>query len=559
MLGLSVLRCGKTSWASYSPEAGAWSVDGALGFLDVALEQGYDVIWTTPSSHPPHHIFDKWPDLAGKSTDGQRLAGRGICPTHDAYQQLCVETAANLYQQIGHHEAVKGWQIGTVDAAVAHACVCDRCVASFRAWLEARYQSIDALNRAWQTQIGGVQYSGFHQVQLPVASGEAYSPSHSLAFRRFRADLSLQFYLSQYETLKALGAQRVTTEFATTASGAPVDRWHWRDKVDTLGLALSSDDLLETQFELALLRGPRPGNKPVWILDLDAGFGAGQDIYPSSYDFVGRQLRMCGEAGAEYVLYSHLRQDIGGAAADEGAILRFDGTPSRLAEAIRLAVEGTEGVRPTFPDFETLLLYSFDQMWAFESRPKGPSALDYRSEMERCWYSGVAEAGGSIRLGNYGDLTGIEEMVVAPYCQLREPGLVEALRNAVVSGAKLLITADFARHDLENNVIRDNALSLLQMWGAHFPTLEFLRLRDGFKLSGRLNGVDIAGSIFWARPEASPAIGGRYEEIGTLEHDYEDGCAVLRARVGEGHIFVALTALDHAGVAAMVRLASAEL
>ncbi|HEY3329500.1 MAG TPA: beta-galactosidase [Capsulimonadaceae bacterium] len=561
-LGLSVLRCGEFAWSSFSPEPDTWTADWANEFLDVASGYGFDVIWCTPSATPPPYLFDNWPGLHAIDHTGlMKPVGvrRNYCPTHEGYKKLCGEVAARLQTSIGSHLAITGWQVDNEIAGDGFTCWCGRCAEAFREWLRARYGSVKALNDAWQTGIWSQVYTDWSQIVIPFRSMGAHAPSLHMAYRRFRADTWLGFYSEQYAALKGAGAGRVTTNFYNMSWDMPFDRWKWREFQDAYGLSHYIDDEAGAQFELAVLRGPRPGQKPLWVLEQKAGQQAAQNLYPDDLGRLQRHLRYCAEVGSEYAIYWHLRQHSAGWEAEHGAVLRHDGKPTRIAEAVKEAIFNTRGMEPNFPDLETILLFSFEQQWANESRPQPGSVLRYREQIEQNWFAGVKDICGDVRVGNYSDIAGSEELIIAPFAQVREPGMMNLLRDAVMAGAKLLITPDFGRLDIENNVIRDAPLGALHTWGASLPEIDMLQLREGVTIDGRVAGTVVVGSVYWAQPTEELQRGARYEEIGSLEHGDETGCAVLRTRLGEGHIFVAMTALDRAGVAALVRMCRSEL
>jgi beta-galactosidase len=99
-------------------------------------------------------------------------------------------------------------------------CRCDLCYGAFRQWLQARYGSLDALNRAWWTSFWSHRYTDWSQIE-PV------DPSvHGLIldWKRFISDQVLDFYLAEIEPLRAITpAVPVTTNFMRSNVG--LDYW----------------------------------------------------------------------------------------------------------------------------------------------------------------------------------------------------------------------------------------------------------------------------------------------------------------------------------------------
>jgi beta-galactosidase GanA len=59
---------------------------------------------------------------------------------------------------------------------------------AFRDWLAQRYQSTDALNRAWGNVFWSMEYDSFDQIDLPNLTVTEPNPAHALDFRRFSSD-----------------------------------------------------------------------------------------------------------------------------------------------------------------------------------------------------------------------------------------------------------------------------------------------------------------------------------------------------------------------------------
>jgi hypothetical protein len=85
------------------------------------------------------------------------------------------------------------------------------------------------------------------------------------------------------------------------------------------------------------------------------------------------------------------------------------------------------------------------------------------------------------------------------------------------------------------------------------PDLEFYQLKAETKVQGEIAGQAVTGGTFWAIPEASNATPGSYREIGNGQCEGLAGPMALELKVGTGRVIVALTALDTAGVLALLR------
>ena len=553
--GLSVLRCGEFAWSSlFSPQnkpTMAW----ARRFLDIAEHHGFEVVWCTPSATPPPHLFDRWPDLFTTTQDGHvpaRGVRRNYCPSHPGYLELCGETARQLVRELGSHPAIRGWQVDNELAGDGFTCWCPRCGAAFQKWLEERYGTLDQLNETWQTRVWSQVYTRWEQIPVPLLSRHAHAPALKLAWRRFRSDSWLRFYRTQADAMRAEGARQVTTNFYNLAWNVPFDRWQWRPHMDAIGISHYLEGTEEHAFELAVLQGARPGEKPLWVLEQKAGQQASQNLLPDDPDRIERHIAGCAQAGAEYGVYWHLRQHAAGCEMEHGAVLRHDGRGTRIARTIAKGIQSSASNVAEFPPAERLLVFTFPQFWANEMRPPMGAPYDYRVEIQDKWFAAARSVFGQVRIGNFSDVTPDHSLILAPFFQLSEPGSEEIFHTAVLAGATLLITADFLRLDNENNVRRIAPLGGMAGW-INVPDVELYQLKAGTRVSGTMNGKEVAGQTFWAVPQNSSAAPAGWSPIGEGRCEGVEGPLALEARIGQGRVLVALTALDVNGVEVLLR------
>jgi beta-galactosidase len=432
--GLSILRCGEFAWSALFTPQDKPTTDWVLRFLDAAHSHGHQVIWCTPSATPPPHLFDRWPDLHATSYDNQEMPvgiRRHYCPSHEGYLDLCAQTARQLVRDLNSHPAIRGWQVDNEIAGDGFTCWCDRCGAAFHRWLEKRYGTLDQLNTAWQTSVWSQAYTRWGQIPVPRLFRPAHTPALKLAWRRFKSDCWLNFYRRQADAMRAAGATCVSTNYYNMAWDLPFDRWTWRPHLDAIGISHYHEEPVENAFELAVLQGPQPGEKPLWVLEQKAGQQASMNLLPDDLGRLERHIAGCAEAGAECGIYWHLRQHAAGCEMEHGAVLRHDGRGTRIARAISAAIKGSASKPAKFAPPERMLVFSFNQYWANETRPPMGAPYDYRIAIEKNWYAAARQLFGNIRTGNFGDVASGPSLILAPFFQLNEPGAEEAFRKAL--------------------------------------------------------------------------------------------------------------------------------
>ncbi|MBD3662849.1 beta-galactosidase [Sulfitobacter sp. TSTF-M16] len=205
-VGLSWVRIGEFAWSRLEPDPGQFDFD----WLDRAIETlggaGLRVILGTPSATPPRWMLDRFPDmLAVDATGHPRTFGsrRHYCHSHDGYRDAAAAMAARLAERYGKNPHVAAWQIdneyGCHDTVLSYSAAAKD---AFRNWLAQKYQSPDALNRAWGNVFWSMEYSDFNDIDLPNLTVTQPNPSHELAFRRFASDQVVQWNAAQAAALR---------------------------------------------------------------------------------------------------------------------------------------------------------------------------------------------------------------------------------------------------------------------------------------------------------------------------------------------------------------------
>ena len=419
---------------------------------------------------------------------------RNYCPSHAGYRELAAEMADRIARALGAHPALLGWQVDNEIAGDGFTCWCAACERAFRYWLQKRYGSLANLNQVWQSMVWSQWYNAWTQIPLPRPQFGGFAPALKLACRRFRSHNWLAFYRAQATALRRVSNKPVSTNFFNYTWDVPFDLWEWGPELDATGCSHYLEDSDESRFQLALLGGDTPGDKPLWVLEQKAGQQQAQNLLPDDPPRLERHLRLCAQSGAQLAIYWHLRQHSAGCEMEHGAVLRHDGTPGRIAQGIKSAIANTRQLKAHAPAKERLLVFSYEQHWANEQRPPLGSRLNYCEEL-REWHAAGCAEWGELRIGSA--LAALENcrLVLAPDMQMNSLECTELLAY-VRAGGTLLTTADFARLDTENNVLRRTPLWYLE----NPPELEILHPRADYALSAELAGHSFCVRGFWGVP-----------------------------------------------------------
>ncbi len=238
-MGLSYVRIGEFAWSRLEPAPGAhdWTwLDDAIATLCAA---GLRIVLATPTATPPKWLIDSSPDILPVDRRGRpRRFGsrRHYCFSSATYRAHASRIVEELARRYGTHPGVAAWQTdneyGCHDTVLSYSAAARD---AFRDWLARRYQSIDALNRAWGCVFWSQEYRSFDEVDPPVETVTEANPSHRLDYQRFASDQVVQFNRLQTDIIRRHSPGRpvlhnfmgMFTDFDHFAVGRDLDAASW--------------------------------------------------------------------------------------------------------------------------------------------------------------------------------------------------------------------------------------------------------------------------------------------------------------------------------------------
>jgi beta-galactosidase len=264
--GLTWVRIGEFAWSRLEPEPGRLD----FGWLDRAIDTlgaaGLKVVLGTPTATPPRWMADRHSDMFAVDREG-RVRGFGSRRhydfSHRGYRRECERIVTFLAERYGRHPHVGAWQ--TDNEYACHDTVLSyspAALAAFRDWCAQRYQSPQALNRAWGNVFWSMEYRDFSEIGLPNLTVTEASPAHWMAFRRFASDEVVSFNRLQTDIIRRHSAYPIAhnymgriTDFDHFGTGADLDIASW----DSYPLGFLSDRMEEPpEFKRAFARQGHP-------------------------------------------------------------------------------------------------------------------------------------------------------------------------------------------------------------------------------------------------------------------------------------------------------------
>lgn len=449
--GLTWVRIGEFAWQRIEPEPDTLD----WGWLDQAIETlgaaGLKVILGTPTATPPRWLVDRMPKMLPVDAEG-RVRKFGSRRHYDfsflPYREECRRIADLMGQRYGKNQHVVAWQVDNeYDCHDTTLSYSDAARMGFQDWLAQRYQSVDALNRAWGNVFWSMDYDHFDQIALPNLTVTEPNPAHVLAFRRYSSDQVVAFNKVQVDALRRHTSAplihnymgRITT-FDHWKVGADLDIASW----DSYPIGFLSDRLEGTPAEKQkFLRQGHPDNQAfhhdlyravgkgrMWVMEQQPGPVNWAPYNPAPLPGMARLWAWEAFAhGAETVCYFRWRQAPFAQEQMHAGLLRPDRAPApALAEANQVAREIAALPDVGTADAQVALVFDYESAWGWDTQPQGADFDMFR--LAFATYRALRRAGLSV------DILPPDAADLSAYKLVLAPGLMtltSSLRKALAA------------------------------------------------------------------------------------------------------------------------------
>jgi beta-galactosidase len=416
--GFSVIRVGESVWTTWEPEDGRFDLDWLAPVLDGAHQRGIAVVLGTPTYAAPPWLARRYPEIAGETSTGQRMAWGGrqeIDYTHPAFKFYAERVIRKIVSRYAAHPAVIGYQVDNEPGMLLfhNHGVFQRFVDELR----HTYGTVEVLNEAWGLVYWSHKLSTWSDLWTPDGN---WQPQYDLAWRTFQAKLTTEFIAWQADIVReyARDDQFVTTCIAYDRP--TVDDANLTAALDvTAGnpyyamqdaLTVPSTNVIPQGWTTSgvwsmMLSADRmyaSKQAPFLITETNAGAIGGSSINFPAFAGQWRQAAWAFVSrGAEMIEYWHWHTNHFGAETYWIGILPHDQQPGRVyAELSRLGAEFRKagsrvvGLRP---DAQIGLLYSARSKWglAFQAafpQPGTGTAVWSPHDMDHRSYHRIFEA-----------------------------------------------------------------------------------------------------------------------------------------------------------------------
>ncbi|MDR2919748.1 MAG: beta-galactosidase [Tannerella sp.] len=193
-LGFEFVHYAEFAWAQLEPKEGVYTFDWLDRAVDLADKNGLKVIMCTSTATPPVWLVRKHPDVLIEHEDGTKMdhgARQHPSVSNDFYREYSMKMIEKLAQHYGKDKRIIGWQLDNEPRPAQD--YGEDAQQRFGKWLQNRYETIDALNKAWGTAFWSQVYTDFSEINIPRVSQMFMNSHQILDYKRFSTEEMASF------------------------------------------------------------------------------------------------------------------------------------------------------------------------------------------------------------------------------------------------------------------------------------------------------------------------------------------------------------------------------
>ncbi len=450
--GVNCVSLGIFAWATLEPEEGKFNLDWMEEIIEKLWAAGVHIDLATPSAARPAWMAFKYPEVRRVNAQRVReLYGRrhNHCYTSPLYREKVKTIDQLLAKRFGRHPAVVMWHISNEFGGECH---CELCQQAFRKWLEEKYGTIDALNKAWNTKFWSHDYLSFEQIESPAPHGENALHGLNLDWKRFVSHQTTDFMKWERDCIREVVPEAKVcvnmmyhfdgvdyfeqAKEIDLASWDSYPTWHRPDQT-------MEEVALDTALMHDLIYSVK--KRPFWLMESTPSYTNWQRVAKPKRP--GAQLLTSLQAvahGSDSVMYFQWRQSRGASEKFHGAVVSHDCREDNrvFAETCQVgaALKAMAGVAGSEKVKQAAIVMDWSNKWALEDS-QGPRniGMGFWHEMQR-HYNGLAKNGVSVDfVSPQEDISGYK-LIVCPMMYMMSEEFTQKLREYVKNGGTLVVT-----------------------------------------------------------------------------------------------------------------------
>jgi beta-galactosidase len=449
--GVTIVSVGIFSWARIEPAGNTWDFGWLDEIMDLLHEGGIGVDLATATASPPPWLTTAHPEILPVTASGETVwpgARQHWRPTSPVFRTHALRLVRKMAERYAGHPALVAWHVSNELGCHNIYDYSDDAARAFRAWLRARYSTLDALNHAWGTAFWSQRYGDWEQILPPRLAASHPNPTQQLDFKRFSSDALKEHLRAERDLLRELTpGVPVTTNFMVMGGTKGMNYADWAGEIDFVSndhyVRPGPQDRDELSFSANLVSGIS-GGRPWFLMEHSTSAVNWQPVNVAKRPGeLARDALLHVAHGADAVCFFQWRQSAAGAEKYHSAMVPHAGPDSEVFRAVAALGRTLRTLAPVAgterEPARVGIVFDWESWWASEQDSHPTSRLDYRQEALD-WYSAL------LALGIRADLVtaqgGLDryEVLIAPVLHMVPAALAKDLTRYAEHGGHLIAT-----------------------------------------------------------------------------------------------------------------------
>jgi beta-galactosidase len=452
------------SWALLEPREAEFHFEQLDKIIALLEKNKMGIVLATATAAVPAWLACKYPEVMRVDTYGiQQKQGKrhNACPNSPIFQEKIKQLVTMLASRYHKVEALTHWHVSNEYGGY---CYCENCARAFRVWLQEKYPSLTALNKAWDSNFWGHTYTTWEEILPPTRRSDVFTNGKpvlggaALDYRRFQSDSLLKNYQLERDVIRQYDKTRpITTNLM--GSQKELDYFKWAKELDVISWDSYPSLATPASFSAMqhdLMRGLK--NKPFMLMEQTPNQQNWQEYNALKQPGEMRMLSYQALAhGAKTVQFFQLKQSRNGAEKFHGAVLSHrDSTNTRVFKEVVQLGQELASLPASFVDStskaEVALLFDWDSYWGIENCIGPTTELDYVKAVHQ-YYKAFYDRGIAVDFVSREADFSTYKLVVAPATYITTTALTTKLEAFTKNGGVFMTTTMSGLADEQDNIL----------------------------------------------------------------------------------------------------------
>lgn len=450
---IDIMTINVFAWAMLQPKEDEYDFSLLDRVMDLLAENKIYACLATSTAVHPAWMARKYNDLLRVDFDGRKRKfglRHNSCPNSSSYRHFSARLVEEIAKRYQNHPALTLWHVSN---EYGGDCYCENCEKAFRVWLRRKYNTLDELNRVWNTRFWGHTFYDWDEIVLPNNLSEHLGNSDytgfqgiSLDYRRFNSDSMLECYKLEYDIIKKYTPDiKVTTNLMGTYKLLDYQKWaNYMDIISWDNYPEVGSPVSKEAMRHDLMRGLKQG-EPFILMEQTPSVTNWQPYNALKRPGVMRLQSLQAVAhGADSVMFFQIRRSIGACEKFHGAVIDHAGHEHTrvFKECAELGKELTalgDTIIDSRVKAKVAIVFDWDNWWAVELS-SGPSRdLNYEQEVWK-FYHALFEQNIQVDIIAENDDFNSYEVVIAPVLYMTKAGFKEKAEAFTENGGSFITT-----------------------------------------------------------------------------------------------------------------------